>query len=182
MGSGNKLARLAAGGLVLALTACGSDTVTNHEPPPPTPAPPPRVVAEGAGVSLPVEYAIGTYFDLSATGTIEATVDHTYADTLLALWIAKGRCASDQFGNGQCQYVVTSFGGSKPRKVSVTGQPAGAYTLIVWNGGVKDESVSYQVVFTQTATAGTGEVSASGKTGAEPGFKLRLPSPPGTQR
>lgn len=167
---------LVSAALAVSLAACGSEGIVDPPPvtpPPPTP-PPPRVVAQGSGVSVPVGYALGEYFDITATGTIDATIDYTYADTLMLVWLAKGRCDGDQFEADQCQFAATSLTGGKPRKVSASGQAAGTYTLILGSLGPKDESVSYQVVFTQT-TAG-GAPAASARRPAEPGFLSRLPA------
>jgi hypothetical protein len=132
------------------------------------------VVTQASGASVPVGYALGEYFDITGTGTIDATVDYTYADTLMFIWLAKGRCTSDQFEADQCQYVATSFTGGKPRKVSASGQAAGTYTLILGSLGPKDESVSYQVVFTQTTASAA--PAATARRAAQPGFLTRLPA------
>jgi hypothetical protein len=132
------------------------------------------VVAQGSGVSLPVEYALLAYFDIMATGTLEATVDYTYADTLMLVWLAKGRCTPEAFLAEQCPYAATSLSGGKPRKVSASGQTAGTYPLIFGNLGPRDESVSYQVVFTQTTAGGAPAASARGR--AEPGLLTPLPA------
>jgi len=163
--------------LAASLAACGGDSVVNPPPvtpPPPTP-PPPRVVGSQGGVSVPVGYAFGVYFDIGGTGTIDATVDYTYADTLMLVWIAKGRCTGEQFEADQCDFVTSSLTGSKPRKVTATAQPAGTYTLVFGSLGPKDESVSYQIVFTQT-TAGGGAAGASSRSPGERGFLARLPA------
>jgi hypothetical protein len=168
---------LVSAALAVSLAACGSDSVVNPPPvtPPPATPPPPQVVAQQAGVSVPVGYAFGAYFDIAATGTIDATVDYTYGDTLMLIWLAKGRCTEEAFDADQCQYVATSFSGGKPRKVSASGQAAGTYTLVFGSLGPQDESVSYQVVFTQTATTG-GVPAAATRRPAEPGFLTRLPA------
>jgi hypothetical protein len=123
---------------------------------------------------VPVNYAFGVYFDTTATGTIEATVDYTFADTTLAVWIANGRCTADQFEADQCQMLATSFSGGKPRKVALADRAAGSYTLIAGNAGPRDESVSFQVVFTRSATAGS-PPAASSRLPLERGFRARMP-------
>jgi hypothetical protein len=126
------------------------------------------------GISLRVEYAFGVYFDTSAAGTIEATVDYTYADTILGVWVANGRCTGEQFEAQQCQLLASSFSGGKPRKLSLATQAAGSYTLIAGNAGPRDESVSFQVVFTRSATAGS-PPAASSRLPLERGFEARMP-------
>ena len=58
--------------------------------------------------------------------------------------------------------------------MSASGQAAGR-TLVFGSLGPKDESVSFQVVFSQTATSG-GAPAASTRRPAEPGFLTRLPA------
>jgi hypothetical protein len=164
--------------LALSLAGCGGSGSPTADPTPvptPTPLPAPRVVSQGS-TDVPVGYAYGVYFDVSPTGTIDATVDYTYADTILLAWIAKGQCSADQFGNDQCQFVASSVTGGKPRRVSATGQPAGTYTLIFGSLGPKDEAVSYQVVFSATAAAAA-PPAASERRSSEGSFRVRLPSP-----
>jgi hypothetical protein len=85
---------------------------------------------------------------------MDVTVDYTFADSLLLILIARGQCTAEQFSAEQCDFAATSFTGSKPRRVSVTGAAPGTYTFIVGNAGPRDESISYQIVLTPTV-AGT---------------------------
>jgi len=75
---------------------------------------------------------------------------------VIIVWVARGDCTAEQFEAEQCTYAATSFTGGKPRKVSVTGAPAGTYTLIVGNLGPDDDSIAFQVVLTPTASSGVG--------------------------
>jgi hypothetical protein len=170
------LSCLAGGALAASLTACGGNPAgpTPGSSPTPIPQPTPQVISQTAGISLPVEYAFGVYFDTTATGTIEATVDYTFTDTILGVWIASGRCTGEQFEAEQCQMLATSFSGGKPRKLSLVNQAAGSYTLIAGNAGPRDESLSFQVVFTRSATAGS-PPAASSRLPLERGFRARLP-------
>jgi hypothetical protein len=168
------LACLLAGMLTAWLTACGGgNDVTPPPPPTPTPPPPPKVVAQG-GQSVEVGYAYGVYFNVDATGTLDVTVDYTFSDSLMLVWLAKGRCTEEQFAADQCTYVTTSYSGGKPRTFSASTQPAGTYTLIVGNLGPKDESISYMVVFAQSSAGGS--VGASARSPAEPAFLAPLPA------
>jgi hypothetical protein len=101
-------------------------------------------------------------------------VDYTFTDTILAVWIANGRCTGEQFEADQCQMLATSFSGGKPRKVALADRGAGSYTLIAGNAGPRDESVSFQVVFTRSATAGS-PPAASSRLPLERGFRARMP-------
>jgi hypothetical protein len=166
---------LAAGSLALGLAACGGggDPIVVATPTPPPTPPPPKTVAQG-GQALEVGYAYGFYFNIDATGTLDVTVDYTFPDSLMLVWLAKGRCTPEQFEAEQCTYLTTSFTGGKPRKFSVSSQPAGTYTLIVGNLGPKGESFSYAVVFAQSSAGGTVGASVRGVSG--PGFLAPLPA------
>lgn len=169
---------LAACAVIAGLSACGGSGNPDHPTPTPTPTPtppPPSVVRQVTGFALPENHVAGWYFDISATGTIDATVDYTYADTLLLIYISKGQCTFDQWSNDQCQYVATSFAGGKPRKVTATGQAAGAYTLTVWNVGPQDEAISFQLVFTQAAAAAEAPLASSARPSGEAAFFSRVP-------
>jgi hypothetical protein len=132
------------------LWACGgSSTSTTTVTPPTTQAtPPPASVVSRGSFALPVNFVGGDVFTTEGTGTLDATVDYTFNDSRMVVWIARGRCTADQFNAESCDFVASSFAGSRPRKVSVTGIGAGTYTFIVGNAGPRDESISYQVVFT----------------------------------
>ena len=140
---------------------------------PTTTLPPPSVVLQNS-YAISAYYVLGEYFTTSRTGTIDVTVDYTYATNQIVVWIARGNCTADLFVADQCDYAASSFAGSKPRKVSVTGAAAGTFTLLIGNAGPGDDSVSYQVILTPTASAG-----GSGATiRALPGSYLaRLPHP-----
>lgn len=147
---------------LLALAACGGDSSPTAAPTPvPTPAlPAPRAVVQNS-YAIERNYVYGESFTISGSGTLDVTVDYTYADSQILLWLAKGTCTGEQWSNDQCQYVASSFAGAKPRKLSATGVTAGSYVLIIWNAGPHDEGVSYQAVYTQTAFAASGAMLRS---------------------
>jgi len=164
--------------LTVVAGACGGGSTPTATPTPTPPIiPPPSVASQESGLAVQMNYVYGVQFGVTGTGNIDATVDYTYADTLLAVWISKGSCTGEQFIADQCPFVATSFAGGKPRKVSATGQTTGTYSLIFANFGTKDESVSYQVVFTPTAAAG-GNVSAQAREGAS-ATRFLVPAPAG---
>jgi hypothetical protein len=163
---------LAAGALVLA--GCGDDrnpVAVASPTPPPTP-PPPRALLQNGG-ALRNGFARGDFFTSDRAGTLDATVDYTFANSSIVVWIARGQCTQAQFGANSCEYAATSFAGAKPRRVSVTNAPAATYTLIVGNLGPQDESVAFQVVLTPSA-AGATRAQAGGQP-SEPGWQVRLP-------
>jgi hypothetical protein len=158
--------------------ACGGGSTPTTAPTPTPPiVRPPSVVSQGSSLAVQKGYIYGIEFAVSGTGNIDATVDYTYADTMLAVWIAKGSCSAEQFIADQCPFVATSFAGSKPRKVSANGQTTGTFVLIFGNLGSKDEAISYQVVFTPTAAA-VGNPSSLAHAGVK-ATSFRIPAPLG---
>jgi hypothetical protein len=99
------------------------------------------------GVELEANYVGGWYFSIGGSGSIDATIDYSHSDTFLAAWIAAGECTAELWNAEQCEFVATSFEGPDPRVVSANNQTEGTYTLIIWNGGIHHETVSFQVVY-----------------------------------
>lgn len=139
----------------------GGGGVTTASTPPPTP-PPPVVVAQVTGFSLRAGFTGRLPFTTTRAGTIEATVDWTFATNDVDVALVRGDCTFEQFEASQC--TVLSFAISvttKPERVRSDNAAAGAYTLFVENTGPTDESVSLQVVLTPSATGSTGSVEAA---------------------
>lgn len=137
------------------MPACGSSTSgpSTTTPPPTQPTPlPPELVLEG-NFNLPVDFLIRGFFTTTRTGTIVATVDYTFANSQIAVWIARGQCSFEQFVNDECTIAATSLGGADPRVVTHTGAVASPYTIIIYNGGPAEEAFSVQVIHTPSATS-----------------------------
>jgi hypothetical protein len=120
------------------------------------------VIAQGNGYPLEELNAGSVPFTTSATGTVEAIVDWTFASNDLDVYLARGACSFEQLIVDQC--TILSFSESttaKPERPRATNVPAGTHTMWVVNIGPGDESVSYQVVFTANATAGTPPAAAA---------------------
>lgn len=171
------VAPVAAAAAALALViACGGGDGSPTTPVTTTPTttlPPPSVVLQDSH-SIEASWLYWWYFTTSRTGTIDATIDYTYVTNQIVVWIAKGSCPGESLAANQCDIAATSFAGSKPRKVSVTGAAAGSYTLLIGNAGPQDDSVSFQVVLTPTASAGGQTVTIRVVPGPHP---VRLPQP-----
>ena len=167
----HRLAPAAAVTLMLLLFGCGSDKVT-PPPPPPTTLPPllPQVVADGNGVALEAEVLGGDTFTTSRAGSLVATVDWTFATNDVDVALVRGDCSFEQFEAQQCPVLAFSISATaKPEIIRTDGAAAGTYTLFVENTGPTDESVSYQVVLTPSATG----VSASRAPEGQGGFELK---------
>jgi len=152
--------------LALSLTACGGSsdgpTPTPMVTPPPTP-PPPQVVAEGTGLSLEAELIGRVPITTTRTGSLEATVDWTFAANDIDAALVRTNCSVDQFFAGACQVLTISASTTaKPERIRVDSAAAGDYTLFIENTGPGDETLSFQVVLTPSAT-GAAPPSASAR-------------------
>ena len=91
-------------------------------------------------------------FTTSATGTIGATVDWTFATNDIDIYLTSGTnlCSIDQFNNDECQFLgSTTSVTTKPETVSVPNLAAGPYTVYLVNWGSTDDSVGYQITLTR---------------------------------
>jgi hypothetical protein len=87
-------------------------------------------------------------------GTIEATVDWTYATNDVDVFLARGTCPEIEFIPELCRIVASAASATaKPERLRAPNQPAATYTLIVVNCGREDESIAYQVLFTNGSSA-----------------------------
>jgi hypothetical protein len=111
-------------------------------------------VAQQTGFSLEVGFVGFVSFTTTRTGTLEATVDWTYAANDLDVLVARGSCTLDQLLAQQCPILAYSDSATaKPERVRAENAAAGTYTLFVENIGPGDESLSYQVVLTPTTAS-----------------------------
>ncbi len=143
--------------LVLALGACGGGgSPSGPSTPPPTPQPtptPPVVVSQGGG-PLEVDFVARVPFTTSQSGTLDITLDWTFATNDLDVFLLRGTCSFDDFFDEVCPTLAFSVSTTaKPEKIRFAGAAAGAYTLFVGNIGPADESASYQVVLSPGAAA-----------------------------
>lgn len=144
--------------IALSLGACGGGgggggPTTPTSTPVPTPTPP-SVVSQGNGFPLEAGFVGLVNFTTTRTGTLEATVDWTFAANDLDVLITRGNCDFDQLIAQQCTILTFSDSASaKPEKIRTDNAAAGTYTLFVENIGPGDESVSFQVVLTPTTAS-----------------------------
>jgi hypothetical protein len=107
------------------------------------------------------EFLVRVQFTTTQAGTIEATLDWTYAENDLDLALVRGDCSFEQFIDEQCQILAFSESETaKPEKVRVPGEAAGPHTMFFYNYGPGDESVSYRIVLSPGAVAAAAARSA----------------------
>ena len=160
-----KLALAQAVAFALLLGACGSDSVTKPPPPPPPPTPPPVVrtlILEASFSGLEEAMLARVPFDTSSTGTIEATVDWTFATDDVDIYLVRGTCTLDQFNTSTCPFVTFSQSAStKPERISAGNQAAGSYNLYIGNRGPAQESVSFQIFLVTGGSASSASTTRS---------------------
>ncbi|HXY42379.1 MAG TPA: hypothetical protein VEQ10_22070 [Vicinamibacteria bacterium] len=145
--------RLAVIGAVAFAAACGggSPTTPATPTPVPTPASVTTVVSGGSSSDLQQNWDHWVPFTTTSTGRLEGTVDWTFATDDVEVMVATGRhtCTNGQYWDfSTCNVIASIHNGSKPKKFSLAGQPAGTYTLYILNNGPATESVSWQVLVT----------------------------------
>ena len=162
-----------AAGLLAGLSACGGSDTPGAPTPTPTPVPtppPPVVVSQIQGYSLRAGFVSFANFSTTSVGTLEATVDWTFATNDLDVYLTPGTCTFTQLTANQCTMVAFSESvTAKPERVRATNVAVGAYTIWVANAGPGDETLSYQVVFSGNATGG-GAPGAASQSADTPSF------------
>jgi hypothetical protein len=149
------LAALAAA-LATTLSGCGGSPVTPRPVPTPTPTPAPvtTLLSEGSQSGLEERFLTMVPFRTSSFGTIRASVDWTFEASTIYVYISAGRCTIDEINAGGCRFVAASQTATpKPRLVTALGQPAGEYALYIGNFAGEEESVSWQVFHTSSASS-----------------------------
>lgn len=146
----NKVAAISA---VAFITACGSSSPTTPPTPTPTPAPAPvmTLVSQGSSSNLSAFTFHWVPFTTVSTGRVDVTVDWTFATDTVWLVVATGRetCYDgERLDLTICNVIANLTDASKPKKLSLPGQPAGTYTLYVRNRGPNTEAIAWQVFVT----------------------------------
>jgi len=127
------------GGLVLGIPACKKSTApTPVATPTPAVTPVRGVIAQFSFDQFSSDLYVGIPLPLSQGGILDVTVDWTFPDTWMFVYIAKGTCNYEQLSGKTCPYIVASETKlPKPRVVSTTPIPPGTYSLILYNVGKK---------------------------------------------
>jgi hypothetical protein len=145
-------------------SGCGNNSSPVAPTPVATPAPAPvseTVFQSTFSDLLPTEVALGQ-FTTDKTGTIDATVDWTFAADGIDVFISSGLCTAEQFNSGSCPFLaVSTTQGAKPKKLSISGASPGSYTIYVGNLGPNKESGVVTVKLTTQASASTRAESLS---------------------
>jgi hypothetical protein len=164
---------VAAGALAFAmmLGGCGDDDCTKNPNGPGCPVkttlatPPPvvRSVIQASAHSLPSSTLWVNEFTTPKNGTLDITVDWTFASSPIGVYVVREACTLDDFNARACKFVTTSETLQKPRKITLPGFTAGTYQILIGNFADVDESFSYEIGLT---TGGTASSASAGQAGA----------------
>lgn len=87
---------------------------------------------------------------VSGTGTVEIVADWTFASNDIDIFFYTGSCTSAQAIRGQCTISNrTTSTTAKPERLTITGVPAGSFSVGFANYGETAESGNYQVFLTR---------------------------------
>jgi hypothetical protein len=153
--------------LALAMTfgACGGDgenCATNPNgpscPPPPPPPPPPleTVVIFGDNGPIPAETVGYIEFHIPSAGTVDATVDWTFASSMVAIALTTSACNDFEAAFfSSCSHIGSPNINrtQKPKTLSGSVTQATAARLWVLNLATVDESVAVHVTLTRPRAA-----------------------------
>ncbi len=144
---------LVAIGAVAFAAACGSSSPSTPSPPTTTatPAPVMTLVSQGTSSDLLKNYTHWQPFTTGSTGRIDVTVDWTYTTDAVKVLVATGNhtCYDGKYSDfSVCNVIASVSDSSKPKKLSLPGEPAGVYTLYVSNQGPDTEAIAWQVFVT----------------------------------
>jgi hypothetical protein len=137
--------------LAAVLAAC-SDSPAPTSPPPVTSVtttttttlPPATVIVQGTTL-IPARQVFFTDVTTTSTGRITVTIDYGSSANQMLMWLTDRKCSFTMFDRDDCDYLVKSLEGSKPRVMTSPSVGPGTYTLFVANDGPGDDQVSYKV-------------------------------------
>ena len=110
---------------------------------------------------------LGIGFETLVLGTLDITVDWTFASNDIDLILFQGTLAeivAACTGQSCPQQVASAFTQNKPETLTFANAPASPYLLDIINFGTTVESVSVEVLLTTTSSASS--ISSSGRQGA----------------
>jgi hypothetical protein len=147
---------VAATGLVAVIAAfgCGDNVTSPGAVPTPTPSAPaptptPGIVVLRDTFSLPARSNLVRDFTTTRRGTLDVTVGYSDDDSDILFFVTNKPCTYWQFQRDQCDYLVRSLSGPNPRRETITGVAAGAYSLILLNENKEAaESMSLEIILT----------------------------------
>jgi hypothetical protein len=150
-----------AGALLLAMAGCGGES----DVPPMvvvTPQPVRGVYARGSFQNFQSDIWISIEVLLAQKGALDITVDWTFPDTWMYVYLGRTSCDYSQLAGRTCPFLVKSETQTpKPRVLYTDTLDPGTYYLVLYNvprdprtgkGSDNTEAVSYQIGLTVSAS------------------------------
>jgi hypothetical protein len=149
--------------MLVGLSACGGGTPLTGPSPSPTPAPAPvTTLVHDDSFAVGTKVAVPDTFTTTSTGTLDVTVDWTFASNDIDIFIARGTepCTLQTFNDRTCGFIATEESTTmKPERLTIPNVAAGSYTLYVANFGSTNESVACHILLTTASAASVRSVS-----------------------
>ena len=127
----------AAGALVMALAGCGGDDSVRPPVVVVTPEPVRAILVPSTSFSgFASEVWVSIELIVSQPGVLDITVDWTFPDTWMYVYLGNTNCTSAQLSGGSCPILISSATKNPKPRVLVTGKlEAGTYYLVLYNVG-----------------------------------------------
>jgi hypothetical protein len=157
-GVGYAVRLCAAGALVVALAGCGGDDTVRPPVVIVTPEPVRAILAQTSFSGFQSDVWVSLELILSQRGVLDITVDWTFPNTWMYVYLGKTNCSFAQLSGRTCPFFVSSeTKDPKPRVLFTNTLDPGTYYLVLYNvprdpltgvGSDNNESVALQLGLT----------------------------------
>jgi hypothetical protein len=135
-GLGRSVRLCAAGALVVALAGCGGDDTARPPVVVVTPEPVRAILAQTSFSGFASEVWVSIELIVTQRGVLDITVDWTFPDTWMYVYLGNTNCTYAQLSGGSCPFLISSETKNPKPRVLVTGTlEAGRYYLVLYNVG-----------------------------------------------
>jgi hypothetical protein len=148
----------AAGALVVGLAGCGGDDTVRPPVVVVTPEPVRAILAQTSFSGFQSDLWVSIELILSQRGVLDITVDWTYPDTWMFVYLGNTNCSYAQLSSRTCPFLLSSeTKDPKPRVLFTNSLAPGTYYLVLYNvprntltgqGSDNNESVALQLGLT----------------------------------
>jgi hypothetical protein len=161
-GVGMTVRLCAAGALVVALAGCGGDDTVRPPVVVVTPEPVRAILAQTSFQGFQSDLWVSLELILSQRGVLDITVDWTFPNTWMYVYLGNTNCSYAQLSGRTCPFFLSSeTKDPKPRVLLTTTLDPGTYYLVLYNvprdprtgtGSDNTESVALQLGLTVSAS------------------------------
>lgn len=124
----------AAGALVVGLAGCGGDDTTRPPVVVVTPEPVQAILAQTSFSGFQSGIWISLELILTQKGVLDITVDWTFPNTWMYVYLGNTSCSYAQLSAGKCPFLLSSeTKDPKPRVLYTNSLAAGTYYLVLYN-------------------------------------------------